>query len=164
VYQDRPIPVLTREQRESLINIAKSFNEKIKVAAAPSVTKQESTYYDDNPFDHFNGSTEAESALLDFAWADAGGNNHYRYFTRPGKDHGISASFNRHTRLFFIFTSGTILEPDRGYHPATILAQLRFAGDKRATYRWLVEQGYGRIKPGVEEALVKRKARFASWT
>lgn len=155
VHQDNAIPTITNDQRESLINLCRSFNQKIKVER-PETVKSEEHYYDENPFAHYNGSPGAESILLDHAWSNAGGNSHYRYFTRPGKDSGISASFNRQTRLYFIFTSSTEFEPDRGYHPASLLAQFQFGGDKRATYRYLVEQGYGKIKPGIEKKLVQR--------
>jgi bifunctional DNA primase/polymerase-like protein len=158
VYQDRPIPVISLELRESLINLARSFNEKIKIVAPPTIEKHENNYYDENPFEAYNHSTAAEQLLSDYDWTHAGGNNLYQYFTRPGKSNGISASFNRQTRLYYIFTTSTGLDAERGYHPATLLAHLRFNGDKRATYRYLVDQGYGRIKPVIERAIVKAKA------
>lgn len=158
VHQDRPIPMISRELRESLINLARSFNERIKMAPPLTITKEEQHYYDENPFEHFNRSPEAERALLDHAWADAGGNSHYRYFSRPGKSSGISASFNRATCLFYIFTTSTDFDAGQAYTGSTVLAKLRFAGDKKAAYRWLVDQGYGRIKPRVEASIVKIKA------
>lgn len=159
VHQDMPIPTITLEQRESLINLAKSLNEKIKPMPAPAIERDKRDYYDENPFEHYNRSDDAGRILLDNGWTEERTNNHsHRYFIRPGKDRGISASFQLSSRIYYIFTTSTILDAERGYHPATLLAHLRFGGDKKATYKYLVEQGYGRIKPRVEHALVIQRA------
>jgi len=158
VYRDNPIPLVTWEQRESLINLAKSFDEKVKVVAAPTLPKNKSDYYDENPFEHFNGSSAAESILVDQGWTrERSGNSHYQYFTRPGKSTGISASFIHRTRLYYIFTSSTVLEPSRAYDPAAILCRLRFNGDAKATYEWLVANGYGKIAPRHEQRLIRAR-------
>ena len=162
VYRDNPIPVITNEQRESLINLAKSLDEKIKVVQVPKIEKSKADYYEDDPFEHFNLSPAAESVLLDHGWKqqnDQHPNSRYRYYIRPGKDSGISASFHLEKRLYYIFTTSTRLEADRGYLPATILAELKFQGDKKATYRYLVEQGFGRLKPSYEKSLIRARAR-----
>jgi len=156
IYQNNPIPTITNEQRESLINLCRSLNQKIKIDK-PDGVKSEDHYYDENPFVHYNGSGAGETVLLDHGWTKAkSGNSHYHYFTRPGKAKGISASFNRQTRLYFIFTSSTEFEPATGYNPATVLAKLQFGGDKKAAYQYLVSNGYGKIKPGIERKLVQR--------
>jgi hypothetical protein len=158
VHRDNPIPLLTWEQREALICLAKSFNEKVKVIPPPSLPKPKVDYYDENPFEHFNGSDPAEQILDSEGWSrPRSGNSRYRYFTRPGKAAGISASFNVGTRLYYIFTSSTILEPSRAYSPASLLCRLRFNGDQKETYLWLVANGYGRIKPHVEQRIVRAR-------
>lgn len=155
IHRDVPIPTITWEQRESLINLARSFNEKIKVVAPPEPTKQENDFYDTNPFVDYNLSSAAESLLSNYGWTRSHSHSVYDYWIRPGKTAGISASFNKQTRIYYIFTTSTALESDRGYQPATLLSQLHYNGDKKATYRYLVEQGFGKIKPQHERALVK---------
>src|SRR5580692_1130806 len=156
VYRDQPIPVITIEQRESLVNLARSFNEKIKIATPVTISKPEMDYYEENPFEAYNHSHCAETVLLDFGWTAGDHNQAYQYYWRPGKSAGISASFNRQTRIYYIFTTSTGLDAERGYHPATLLAILRFGGDKRATYSFLVQQGYGRLRPHIEQGIIKR--------
>lgn len=158
VHRDNPIPVITWEERESLINLAKSFNEKIKVVPPPKIEKKKTDYYDEDPFADYNHSDAAESLLTDRGWTQVQAHHsHYLYYTRPGKNNGISASFHLERRLFYVFTSSTRLEPDRGYAPATLLSELQFNGDHKATYAWLVAQGYGKIKTHVEQRLVRTK-------
>lgn len=159
VYRDVPIPMITWEQRESLIGLARSLDEKIKVIAPPAVERKKADYYDENPFEHYNNSSEGERILLDNGWSqEKSKSTSHRYYIRPGKTSGISASFRLSSRIFYIFTTSTQLEAEKGYHPATVLALLRFNGDKLATYRYLVEQGFGRIKPAVERSIVKTRS------
>lgn len=156
IHRDVPIPTITWEQRESLINLARSFNEKIKVVAPQAVERKKEDYYEENPFEHFNNSDDGERVLLDNGWKlEKSKSTSHRYYIRPGKESGISASFNLSSRIFYVFSTSTQLEADKGYHPATILGLLRFNGDTKATYRYLVEHGFGRIKQHYERAIVK---------
>lgn len=158
IYKNRPVPLLTWEQREALINLAKSFNEKVKIIPAPQLEKNKIDFYEQDPFSAFNLSSAAECILELYGWRrESTRNTHYRYWTRPGKNSGISASFHVEHRLYYIFTTGTGLVAERAYTPSSILLELQFAGDRRACYQWLVEQGYGRIKPKVELRLIRSR-------
>ncbi|MBB6109748.1 Bifunctional DNA primase/polymerase, N-terminal [Mucilaginibacter lappiensis] len=158
VSKDRPIPILTWEERCSLISLCETYNEVIKIAPAYKPTKSESEYYTENPWDHFNGSCNPVEFLKEFGWEEFKSNGHFIWFTRPGKTKGVSASWNVEKRIFYIFTSSTELEASKGYHPVTVLAELKFAGDKRATYQYLVSCGFGKVKPSIEKAVVKKRA------
>lgn len=160
VHQDNPIPVITWNERCSIIAICEGYNERRKVAPLP-VSSSQSSYYDENPFDHFNGSPAAESVLTDHGWTVCGSSNNFIWYTRPGKPSGVSASFNRHKRVYYIFTSSTEFEPSRGYNPATALAILRFKGDKKALFAHLVDQGFGKVRPNIEKQKAAQLARTA---
>lgn len=158
IHQDQPIPTLTWEERCSIITLCQSYTELIPIEKVYKPTKYESNYYDENPFEHFNNSEAAETVLTDNGWKFKGKSNLFIWFTRPGKDNGVSASFNRHKRVYYIFTSSTEFDASRGYQPATCLATLRFNGDKKKTYQYLVAEGYGRVKHKVEQDAVRKKA------
>lgn len=158
IVKDNPIPVITWSERCSLIAICEGYNERKKtVTITPST--QQSDYYDQNPFDHFNGSPAAESVLTDHGWTLSGSSNNFIWFTRPDKTSGVSASFNREKRVYYIFTSSTQFEPSKGYNPATALSILKFSGDKKATFKYLVDNGYGKIKPHKEKNIAQSAAR-----
>lgn len=154
----RPIPTITYEERNGLIALCKSFNEKIKVEKPYNISKYESNYYDENPFSHYNNSPAGESVLIDNGWIVEGRNNTHIYYTRPGKDSGISASFDLRTRIFYLFTTSTTFEADKGYHPSTALAILQFGGDKKKAYAYLVQNGYGKVKQHIEQRAVRSAA------
>lgn len=160
VQNDVPVPILLPAQRESLLNICRSFNQVVKIEKAYTPTKSDDQYYDVNPFVDYNQSSAAEQVLADNGWRYAGQDADRIFYTRPGADKtgGVSAAFLKAKRLFYIFTTSTNLEADRCFHPATILAELQFNGDRKKAYQYLVAQGYGRIRQKVEASIAKTKA------
>lgn len=161
VINDKPIPTISWVERCSLIAICEGYNQKVKVQPVV-VSKSQSDYYDEDPWSHYNASPAAENILTDNGWSLAGSSNNFIWYTRPGKQSGVSASFNREKRIFYIFTSSTELEPSRGYQPATLLSILQFNNDKKAAYRWLVDNGYGRVKPQIEKRKLQTISRNPS--
>ena len=157
VIQDVPIPLLTWEERCGLINLCKSYDRIVKVEPTPRPTKKEDDWYTTNPFEHFNQTCDPIVLMEEFGWkALPRHDNRFIWFTRPGKEQGISASFNQSKRVFWIFTSSTDLENEKGYNPASMLAILKFQGDKKKTFRHLVDSGYGKVKRSVEQAVIKK--------
>lgn len=157
VIQNVPLPVLSLSERNCLINLAKCYDtvKKIEVAIAPA---KDVDYYDENPFEHFNRSNEAPYILTRYGWNLSQETRQYIHFTRPEKKSGISASYIKNKNVFYIFTTSTEFDGSRGYNPATALSMLEFGGDKKKTYTWLVENGYGIVKPHVEKRIVRSAA------
>ena len=158
VHQDRPIPVITRAEREALIKIATLFDERIKVHT-PKKVKEHESIYDENPFQHYNSSSEAEQLLANDGWAEFENNNQFTHYTRPGKASGISASWIKDKRRYHIFTSSTQLEPESSYDPAELLTILQFGGDKSKAFKYLVDKGYGKVKKSYEAKVIKTLAQ-----
>lgn len=159
VIQDVPIPLLTWEERCGLINLCKSYDRIVKIEPTPRPTKKEDDWYTTNPFEDFNQSCDPIALMEEFGWKVLSRHdNRYIWFTRPGKEKGISASFNQSKRVFWIFTSSTDLVSGKGYNPASILAELKFQGDKKRAFRHLVDNGYGDVKRDVEQRLLKKAA------
>lgn len=161
VFMDNPIPSITWAQRCSLFAIAESLSETIPAAAKQAESRKKvDTYYDENPFEHYNRSDDGAQVLTHYGWRYLRSSGNYDYYERPDQsEHNrIAASFNRSTRCYYIFTTSTALEGSRGYNPATVLSILEHNGDHRATYQTLVNRGFGRIKPTIEAKLVKKAA------
>lgn len=160
VVKDNPIPSISWVERCSLIAICEGYNQKVKIKSAPANTKQLEDYYDENPWDHYNNSPAAESVLTDNNWKLAGSSNNFIWFTRPdSRGGGVHASFNREKRVYYIFTSNTQFEPSRGYLPSTALSILSHSGDKKVTFKFLIDNGYGKVKPHREKTVAANAAR-----
>lgn len=156
VINDTPVPEITWNERCSLINICKTYDRVIKPLPAPKPTKFQDSQYVTNPFEDYNNRCDAVQLMTDNGWKVCrNGNPIYTYFTRPGKDKDVSASFNNETRIFKIFTTSSDLEP-KGYNPSSILSEFLHGGDKKQTFKHLVKEGYGKIKESVEKDIVKK--------
>ncbi|MDQ1139461.1 bifunctional DNA primase/polymerase [Pedobacter agri] len=158
VHQDHPIPLLSWEERCSIIRLCESYTTIIKEAPKPTLTKKEDEWYDENPFEHYNRTVNPTQVVADFGWKYLRENAQFIWYTRPDKQRGVSLSWNKQKHIFYVFTSSTELQANKGYHPSTIMAELGFAGDKKQAYKWLTDNGFGIVKPSVEASVVKKAA------
>lgn len=159
VVQDLPIPTISIEDRNAIIALCKSYTYITQPTQAPyKPTQSDKAYYDTNPFEDFNNRCDPSQIMVDLGWAYLKDNSHFIWYTRPGKTKGISISFNKTSRFFYCFTSGTELEESHGYTPANLISTIKFNRDKKKTYAYLTSNGYGVMKPKIEEQLAKRAA------
>lgn len=147
------IPVLTLDERNCLLNIATSFDKR-PIEKEQTIPKGFKNNYDVNPFEDYNNSQAGRDTLLMGGWTLYNDNNHYTYYTRPGKNDGISASFIKDKGLFYFFTTSTEFEGSKGYLPSTVLSIIMHNGDKKETFKHLVENGFGKLNPQYEKKLI----------
>ena len=134
------IPTLTEEERDDLLAVARSFNEHQPREFRPQVPPGAET----TPGDDFDVRGDVTGLLLKHGWSRADGSGHY--WTRPGKDRGISASWNIVPGRFYVFTTSTAFEAQHVYRPWHVFAVLECDGDFTAAARRLAEMGYGAPK------------------
>ena len=159
VHQDKPIPVISWEERCAIISLCQSYNTITKVEKQPTTPRGVDNYYSENPFEHFNASFEAESVLEANGWKFFRENSQYRYYTRPDRpESGISASFSKSHRLFYIWSTSTEFNAEKWYSPSSVLSILQFNGDNKRLFQHLVSKGYGKIRQQKEKEIVKRAA------
>lgn len=159
VVKDCPLPTLSLSERESILNICKKYHEIIKIEQPYKPTKYDDQWYDENPFEDFNKRCDPIALIEKYGWTFYKKHGNYLTYARPGgKKKDVHASFDLTKRFFYIFTTNSELESGRAYQPATVLALLEFGGNKKRTYAWLVDNGYGKVKPKIEQQQVKKKA------
>lgn len=159
VIKDLVIPVLTFAERNSIISLCRSYNEIITTERKPyKPTRSDDSYYDTNPFQDYDNRVNPSELLYEFGWKEFKHSNHFIWYTRPGKSTGVSMSFNLQKRFFFCFTASTELEENKGYSPSNLLAILAHGNDKKKLYNDLVNRGFGKIKPKIEQRLSKISA------
>jgi len=80
-------------------------------------------------------------------WTIAYQRNGTVYLTRPGKQRGVSATYNHaDSKRFYIFSSSVPdLSPARSYKPSSIYGLLYHGGDFKAAARELRTLGYGSV-------------------
>lgn len=159
VHVDKPIPLISWLDRCELIAICKSFNQVIIPAKTRPDSKTKSSIYTENPFDDYNKNGDIFSLLSEYGWQLHQHQNSERYyFVRPGKNKGVSASMTKIDKLFYPFSTSTDLESEKSYMPVDLLITLKFNGDNKYAYKWLCDNGFGKVSPRVEKNIIKKQA------
>lgn len=141
------IPTLSKADYDELISVCKSFNE----LPEDNIKEFKYQYTPDDDNDKRTGSIfnrkiepdRVAAFLVEEGWKVVKRDGDKYWLTRPGKDIGISATFNHDDRkLLIVFSSSTDFEPMKGYKPFSILSKLRFEDNFKRTTAYLIEKGY----------------------
>lgn len=158
VFKDAEIPVLTWEERCSIINICTSLSLlQSKPKQEPKQSRSSESMYDENPFQDFNKRGDLLALMQSNGWAYVSQKGSKIWLTKPGGKHKhVHAAIFTDTNLFYCFTTGTDFISEQSYSAAAVLCFLQFNDDWKQCYRWLVDNGYGRIKQRVESDLIRK--------
>jgi hypothetical protein len=99
---------------------------------------------DVKPGDDFDARCDVPQMLKDHGWKPVQGG---KYWTRPGKTSGISASWGIIPDRFWCFSSSTLFLQNHSYRPWAVYAVLEHGGDFRAAARALSQMGFGTPTP-----------------
>jgi|GEM_PF-3507455 len=137
-FLEHPLPIFTLDEIRDLFTLLDSLADS---RGWQKISKKEShrTEYTprpvtgNSPGDLYNRAVNITDCLIEYGW------KHYHgpYWTRPGKDSGISASVLDNS--VYIFTTSTSLEPERTYDPFGLLAHYEFNGDFSAAAKGILE-------------------------
>jgi len=146
------IPTITPEDRDILLNIAKSFNEIEE--PKPKVNTPISTTYSStglSPFEDYNLRGDVVALLESKGWRVVSETGQRINLLRPGStDSKTSGNYHTGLRVLRVFSSSTEFNPDKGYSPAQVFSLLECNEDSKLTYRRLLELGYGEPYKGAE--------------
>lgn len=132
------LPVLPKEVRDVLVNCASDLT----TISRPVVTRNaDVTLYDSTRTDDFDVASylreddTSRKLLLRYGWTYVCEyQSNFEKWRRPGKDHGVSASLDKTTGRFYIWTSNAAISPLQAnitYTPLQLLATLEYNGDER---------------------------------
>lgn len=159
VRKNTPIQEITWEERCSIIELCRAYNEFIKEVKPYKPPTSEVNYYDENPFEHYNRTIDPKILLEEFGWTFVKKHGDFLWFTKPGGRKGeVHAGFNVTKCTFRIWSTDTGWESEKSYTPSTVLSYYKFNDDKSLAYAYLVDRGYGRIKPTIERTIARNKA------
>lgn len=91
---------------------------------------------------NMRGAQEVPELLEKHGWKKA----HRNYWTRPGKERGVSASWGYYENTLIVYSESpeTGLPSDQdGFDPFDIFTHLEHGGDKKAAAKALYHRGYG---------------------
>lgn len=137
------IETITPEEREELFGIARLLDETIE----PDETQ--TRHFGGNgdisrPGDDFNHRVPWTDILPKYGWVKVFSRLNVISWRRPGKKIGISATTNyAGSDLFYVFSTSTDFEAERGYSKFSAYSLLEHNGDHKAAARQLRNLGYG---------------------
>ena len=136
------IPTISEEDRDALLDLARSFDERPPTEAPAQETASSSSLgHDVTPGDDYDFRADVPALLKQHGWKAAGSSG--KYWTRPGKAKGISASWDVVPGRLFVFSSSTAFEPQHVYRPWHVYAVLECGGDFKRAALELRRQGFG---------------------
>lgn len=157
VFKDGEIPVLTWEERCSIIAICTSLNRiQPKPKQEPKQAKNTESFYEENPFQDYNNRCDLLALMQNHGWSFVRQKGTKIWLTKPGgKSKHVHAAIFTDSNLFYCFTTGTDFISQQSYRPSAVLAFLQFNDDWKQCYKFLVDNGYGKIKKKIEDDLIR---------
>lgn len=135
---------VTDEERRDLYELARAFDQAPQREMLRE--KQPPRSIDGSkPGDDYCNRVDWRDILEPHGWQAIYQRGGITYWRRPGKRVGISASTNyADSDLFYVFSTSTEFESERGYNKFSAYALLFHDGDFHTAARQLISEGYGR--------------------
>lgn len=137
------IPTITADQRDILLELARSYNEVIDPPKREYVASNVQKEFFTTPWDDYNNRGDIIGLLMKHGWRAVKQNATRTYFLRPGKSKGISADYHHQLRLFKSFTTSSEFEVGHAYTHYGVFKMLECNGDSSKAAKRLLDLGYG---------------------
>lgn len=147
--QQKPIPTITTDERDILLEICRSFNE---VVEEKIITPKERTGFGVKPWDDFNVKADVIGMLVKHGWSVVSQTGERTFLKRPGKTESkTSGDYHSGLNLFKAFTTSSEFEPGKAYTPFGVYCLLEHGGDPSKAAKQLIKDGYGEPAQVVEK-------------
>ena len=141
---------ITADERELLMRVAESFGSLPKtepdviIADRAHASATSGFIGGLSPLDDYDVRGDALALLNKNGWRVAYELKGTSYLTRPGKTHGVSATYNyAGSNRLYVFSSSTNFQQGRSYKPSSIYGMVVHGSDFHKAARQLISEGYG---------------------
>lgn len=145
------LPVLSMAEHEAIMNVCKSFDSTDAWVEKIVPARIDFKVQGDTPFEDYQNRGDVPALLEEYGWElDHIHENVKMRYLRAGKKkgQGHSADWHIEKRIFYVFTSNSEFEPNRGYNAAQVFTILNYGVANEETYRTaakeLLLRGYGK--------------------
>lgn len=141
------IPVISIDERIKLFECARSFNEYCEPIEDIQEKEIKKEYDGLSPFEDYQQRGDIISVLLNAAWEQVYQRGEAILFRRPGKDRGVSASYHLGLKKFYVHTTSTEFDSNRGYNKSQVYTILNYGNLSKESYsqasKTLYKEGFG---------------------
>lgn len=138
------IQILTAEERDALLALARKFNTMPELQPTP-VRLRPAHHGKDSPLNDFDARGDLCELLTSYGWTVVKETAERTYYRRPGEtDHDTSGDYHHGLGLFSVFTTSTEFIPKKGYRPSAVFAVLECNQDFTLAAKRLIAAGFGR--------------------
>jgi hypothetical protein len=137
------IPVLSEDESDLLISVARSLNQIAPEIIAPRSVSLPIARAGLSPFDDYDQRNTPIELLIKNGWRIVSESNGRIALCRPGKTTGISATWNYIPNRFYVFSSATNFETEHIYKASAVYSILEHGGDFVQAAKYLYNTGYG---------------------
>lgn len=130
---------ITDDDESILLAVAEGFNEFEREEYKP---KHSTEVTGDTVFNRFDSVTDPVPILQAHGWSVVNNHGNRVYLRRPGKNEGISATWNAVPDRFYCFSTSTKFESEKVYKASAVYAILEHDGDYKAAAKALYDSGY----------------------
>lgn len=155
------IPIIEPHERAVLFASATMLSKTIIKDASKRLRSEDKKQFDKFP-EYNNDIDKGIELLLKHGWTVWSEDSAWINLTRPDKDFGISAGYNKEGKFLFVFSSSQDnFETERPYNNHAIFAELECEGRYDMAYAKLYEDGYGIEDGGKEKS--EKKLKKLEW-
>ena len=152
------IPRITIEEREALLELARSFDQSTRPEEATEAGR---------PGDDYNNKASWSGILPQHGWTAVFTVGDVTHWRRPGKSQGTSATTGYgESDLLYVFSSNTVFAAEKSYSKFAAYTTLEHQGDYRKAAAELATRGFGSAAlveaPG-SSLLTTQGFAFVSW-
>jgi hypothetical protein len=134
---------ISPDERETLHNIARQFNQVFEEVSVPKKTNLPKIK-GLSPFDDYNRRGDVVGLLTTNGWKIVGQKGNKTVFLRPGQTSSSSSgNFDHDKNWFSVFTTSTEFEPCHAYLPYAVYAVLECNKDFSEASKKLYDLGFG---------------------
>lgn len=133
---------ITEQERAILFTCANLFNEINDVVLDSKQDYKESSF-DLSPFEDYNSRADIVDLLESNGWTKVNTIGENIHFLRPGGTQANSATYHTTKGVFYVFTTSTEFDSNKGYNKVQVYTILNHNGDYSAASKALYLAGYG---------------------
>lgn len=162
ISNNNPIPDLTVDERDMLLELARTFNQVVEQPVKHNSARgYNAKEFGLSPFEDYNKRGDVVGLLVRYGWKVIKETGERIIVRRPGKDIGTSGDILKEKMWFKVFTTSSIFDAGKAYLPYAVYAMLECNGDFKEAAKKLLNEGYGERREffgdKLEKQLYKRK-------